>query len=723
MNEADRKIPLVALIGIPNSGKSTLLNKICGEKKAITAMEEHTTRDLNYGEDFWEGHFIRFVDTGGLVPDPKDVIQKEVQVKSWMAIANSDLLIWVVDRRQDPETISQEMLSRLWQAGKPFIVAINKVDDPNLDKEISEYAKLGGVNFVNVSAANGYGVNELMDQVVEQLEKAGFEPRVDNFEEVEEEVKEKKGRKMKKVRTKRDGSIEIYRENSSDGPGLYHSFESEDLRVNQIENIVFDFFGVIFETNGRKVLEELVNKYEVKGDNLKKLEKLLVRIPGKKRLYDVTFDTPEFWSVLYELLGQDESFKDEFLNILIKYNYVTKDAEKFINRQKEEGKKLYFISNILEISFENCLKTPVMQQFDGGVASYKVGMEKPNPGIYRVLLEKYNLDPEKTVFIDDKMENVQGARNVGMWSFWYSASQKGDLDKELEKIERGFVERVEKTPKVLLLGKPNVGKSSLFNALCQEEIQIVTEIAGTTLSVNDYLIEQPNRGKKYLLMDTVGIRKPGKRTFGVESFATYRTVQAAHEADVLCLILDGSQPVSHQDQLVAGICKEAKKGLVVIANKNDLVDDEQRAKFIKDFRNKFKFLKVDRFLWISAKDWQESFHKKENPGEVLDIWEAIDDAIVERKKYISREEIRKLFNYLMKKKPPNKLSTKKRPVIYDLLYVRAEPPTFHLLVKDRTTVHWSYVRFLENTLRKQFNLYNTGLVLKLVEVDRKKVYG
>src|SRR6056297_2729032 len=170
---SNQKIPLIALIGTPNSGKSTLLNHLTG-LKAVTAMEAHTTRDLNYGEDFWEGMFMRFVDTGGLVPDPKDQIQKEVQVKSWSAISQADLLIWVIDRKTDPDTLSQEIVQRVWQTGKPFVVAINKVDDPKLEASLADYAFLGTDSFVNISCNTGYGFNRLMDLVLKELLELGF---------------------------------------------------------------------------------------------------------------------------------------------------------------------------------------------------------------------------------------------------------------------------------------------------------------------------------------------------------------------------------------------------------------------------------------------------------------------------------------------------------------------------------------------------------------------
>jgi hypothetical protein len=217
--------------------------------------------------------------------------------------------------------------------------------------------------------------------------------------------------------------------------------------------------------------------------------------------------------------------------------------------------------------------------------------------------------------------------------------------------------------------------------------------------------------RKYVLLDSTGIRRPGQRTFGAESFATFRTIEEAYDADVICMVVDGSEPLAHQDQVVAGIVQQAKKGVVVIVNKADLVDELGRVKFQLEFEHKFQFLKIKKFVWVSAKT-----------GEGINlIWNSIDYALEERNMDISREELRKLFNYLMKQKPPKKLRLEKRPVVYDLLYDNSKTPTFELLVKNKSTIHWSYLRFLENTLRKNFGFVNTEIKVKAVNVSRKMV--
>ena len=648
---APKTTPLIALFGLPNSGKSTLLNRLSSTKKAIVAKEAHTTRDLNYVDATWDGLAMKLVDTGGLVPETEDNIQKQIQVKSWAALQQADILVWVIERRQNPETITDAILSRVWKLGKPVLIVINKVDDPNQDKEVSPYARLGGFDFVNVSAVNGYGLNDLLDILVEKAQEMGFEKSVEEGVVDNQKVRANRS-KSKLVVQDKEGGYQVVRERADGGiPGLFESYRTREVE-HEIPNIVLKLEGVALNQEGQ----------------------------------------------------------------------VEEQTRETLTQLRASGKKVYFWTQLpveqlqaLQTSFD------LQKYFDGGVIA---GAETTVSEVLAELFEEYDSTPEQSVFVDDEPGVVDLATQAGYWTILHSSYYAlGYILERIEGMEYGFVERLPATPKIILLGKPNVGKSSLFNALAEEDLQIVTDTAGTTLSVNDYLLkrtirhrnkvtgEESTREKDYILLDTTGIRKPGQRTFGAESFATYRTIEATYEADVVCLIVDGSQPLTHQDQVVAGIAHESRNGLVVIINKADLLDDEAKQQFLRSFHQAFRFLKVQEFVWVSAKN-------KENLGA---IWKAIDTSLYQRKRLISRGEVRKLFNYLMKQKPPKKLRTKKRPVIYDLVYTDTEPPTFELLIKDKTSIHWSYVRFLENIIRNQFGFEGTGIKLKVVQVNRKDV--
>jgi len=854
-----QKIPLVAFIGEPNVGKSTLLKKITGSKQIITANEPHTTRDLNYREDWWSGYLIRFVDTGGLVPDPDERIIKEVQIKSWSAIAEADLLVWVMDLKKDPETISQKILQRLWKTGKPFIIAVNKVDDPNLDANLADYAHFGGIGFVNISAHSGYGINELLDTIVDWLEQNGFE-KPSQLPEVFEE-NEYQNEKTKQVRQNIDGSYYIVRENTSEGPGLYSSVNKYE-KYPEVENVVLKLENVVCPLQNRSLLKYLnqnylpqltelelnqilISVYEkiVQNPNLKYWEEVVKELnleqkcnqkmkelwlenclvfdqdvfefivfakENNKRCFYLTYtiieeftekflqseivdyfdgglashwlDTSkpdlEFYKsflkkyqinpaktilvddnlenlltavklgikgilfrksqtdLVYELNQIENTPKptNQIKNIVFDLNGVCfkgaktnklegilkpweiVETKNFLVAQKLSGKKVFYLSNSDKQTLDFYSNSNLFKLFDGGMCSFEVGFGKNNPDFFQIFMKKYDLEPSETVFIDDTEINLQVALNQGLWTILFQQNQT-NLFQEMFKIEQDCRPRIPKIPKILLLGKPNVGKSSLFNWLIDKDLQIVTEIPGTTLSVNDYLIERPNK-QKLIILDSTGIRKPGQRTLGVETFATYKTIEAAQQADVICLVVDGSQPITHQDQVVAGICKEFQKGLVVIANKADLVSKEGRVKFQKEFQFKFNFLKIDKFIWVSTHAAKNQTQTKDSPNQ---IWDAINEALENRSKIITKTELRTLFNYLMRQKPPKKLRLKKRPIIYDLVHTSNDPPTFELLVKDPETIHWSYLRFLENIIRKQFSFKATGVVVKLTPINRKRV--
>jgi len=713
----DRKsVPTVAFVGLPNAGKSMLINRICGKNTAIVANEAHTTRDINEGYDWWENFYIRFVDTGGLVPDPADRIQKEVQITSWKAIASADLLVWVIDRRQDPDTISDVIVQRMWKSGKPFVVCINKVDNPNNETEIFEYVRLGGADFVNVSAMNGFGLNALLDSIVVQLKKLKFRPGNGPDESLDEsDFQEKKGKRHQVVRYSADGSIVVYRESGDKGkPGLFASAETEDVRAVKVSHICFDLDDVLVKLerySSEAVLDHIGQDRSHARQIWSTFNEILLANPHFSNLDGfVAAATTMFPD---SDVGGLEAVLDDIMENSVD---LGTDWKEQLNTLKENGYKLAMATNStikgrLEL-FEKKHGILFEEYFD----PRRVGCSKPDAKYYEYILKQWDAPAETTVFVDDMAENVTAARDAGMWGIQYIWDETVFAD-ELDKVERGFIPRVAKTPKILLLGKPNVGKSSLFNALSHSDQQIVTEIAGTTLSVNDTQIIIPKTGKEYVLLDSTGIRKAGKRTFGAETFATYRTIESAHEADVLLFIVDGSESITAQDLLVAGIAKETKAGLVVVVNKADIASIEDKEKFIKDFTYKMNFLKIDSFIWTSAllmKEGSPTYHTSE-------IWRAVDQAFLNRTQYLNRDEVRKVFNYLMKQKPPKKLHNKKRAVIYDLVYAKSAPPTFELLVKDKHTIHWSYVRFLENTLRKQFGFDNTGVKIILRQINKKSL--
>jgi epoxide hydrolase-like predicted phosphatase len=470
--QEESKIPVVALIGLPNAGKSSLINRLCEKKVAIVAKEAHTTRDLNNGEVEWVGHYFRLVDTGGLVPDPQDQIQKEVQIKSWGAIAQADLLVWVIDRKQNIDTISDSIIKKIWQTGKPFIIAINKVDDPNHDKSIAEYAKLGGNGFINICCNNGYNLGELCDEIIILLDQKGHHTaKAPELFELKKE-KPKVDQRLKKVEKTKDGTY-VIRQND----GLFESFneEAQFKLENDVDTLVFDFYNVVFEDGIDKTLEILGKDYKLNLEQKKLIRKAYLELDAASTEHEFS---QELVAKVIEITKKKINFEkySQLWDSLVKENDYVCD---FIKHQKSLGKNIVYITNIGS-SYESRKNSSIYKYFDGGVASCEVGVRKPDPKIFRLLLEKYDLKANKCVFIDDKQANVEAAKLLGFKTIQFDP-ETTDLDRELKILEN----KNPLPPKILFLGKPNVGKSSLFNSMVGKQIQIVTDIAGTTLSVNE----------------------------------------------------------------------------------------------------------------------------------------------------------------------------------------------------------------------------------------------
>jgi small GTP-binding protein len=480
------KIPLVALIGLPNSGKSSLTNRFSENRVAITANEAHTTRDLNYGECEWGGKYFRIVDTGGLVPDPEGKIQKAVQIKSWGAIAEADMLVWVIDCKQNIETISDEIIQKIWKTGKPFIVVINKVDDPNLDRSQADYAKLGGLGFMNISCNIGYNLGELADMIIKVLDEKGYSTNL-NQKPVMADVskyKHKEDRRLKSVERKLDGTYII-----RGADGIFESInEQREIEAEQsIDNIIFDFYGVVFTEHLDQSFDEIQAEFDLNSSQRKELMKMYLDIYEYEKI-----DHKAGEKNILKVFGKkvaDSLKSKKILEIPIEQIESTCI---FLKYQKSIGRNIYYISNIGK-SYQQRQTNEIYKYFDGGVASCDAGYEKPDKFIYKILLKKYNLNAKNCLFIDDKSGNVEVAKKLGMRVIVFKNGTT-DLEREMKILEG----KNPNPPKVLFLGKPNVGKSSLFNAMVGQEIQIVTDVAGTTLSVNTMEIERKKKSRLYL---------------------------------------------------------------------------------------------------------------------------------------------------------------------------------------------------------------------------------
>jgi GTPase len=250
--------------------------------------------------------------------------------------------------------------------------------------------------------------------------------------------------------------------------------------------------------------------------------------------------------------------------------------------------------------------------------------------------------------------------------------------------------------KVAIVGKPNVGKSMLLNAILGKERTIVSNVPGTTRDAIDTQVDF--MGKQVLLIDTAGIRKRGQIETGIEQYSVIRSMHAIDRCDVALLVLDATEMFSAQDTHIAGYIQQAVKGIVIIVNKWDLVKDEDQVLWAENTRKQFKFMAYAPVMFISAKTGRS----------VQDVMPQAYLVYQERIKVVPEAELRgAMRDAVASHNLPRK--GKMMLAVKGVTQVAVNPPTFVFKVNNTKLVHFSYKRFLENKLRESFGFMGTPL--------------
>ena len=263
--------------------------------------------------------------------------------------------------------------------------------------------------------------------------------------------------------------------------------------------------------------------------------------------------------------------------------------------------------------------------------------------------------------------------------------------------------------KVAVIGKPNVGKSSLINKILGQNRAIVSNIAGTTRDAIDTHFE--NETGKYILIDTAGVRKKSKVTESIEKFSIMRTLLAIERADVCLMMIDAQEGVTDQDAKIAGEAHEAGKGIIIVVNKWDAIEKENGTleNYRKKIYEKLSYLSYAPVIFISAKTGQR----------VPKLFELIHQVAEENSKRISTSVLNQVINEAIAMVQPPTDKGKRLKILYGT-QASTKPPTFVIFVNNKELFHFSYERYLINQFRKEFGLQGTPVRIMVREKGEEK---
>ena len=293
-----------------------------------------------------------------------------------------------------------------------------------------------------------------------------------------------------------------------------------------------------------------------------------------------------------------------------------------------------------------------------------------------------------------------------------SAASRLGIGDMLDEVAKHFTQEMleeaeDDRPRIAIVGKPNVGKSSLINKLTGENRVIVSDIAGTTRDAIDTDIKY--NGKEYVFIDTAGLRRKNKIKEELERYSIIRAVTAVERADVVIIVIDATEGVTEQDAKIAGIAHERGKGIIIAVNKWDAIekDDKTIYKHTEKIRQILSFMPYAEILFISAKTGQRTGR----------IFETIDVVLENNSMRVATGVLNEIMaEAVAMQQPPTDKG--KRLKLYYITQAAVKPPTFVIFVNDKNLMHFSYTRYLENKIREAFGFKGTSL--KFIIRERKE---
>jgi len=293
-----------------------------------------------------------------------------------------------------------------------------------------------------------------------------------------------------------------------------------------------------------------------------------------------------------------------------------------------------------------------------------------------------------------------------------SAASKLGIGDMLDEVTKHFPKRntdeeEDERPRIAIVGKPNVGKSSIVNKLLGENRVIVSDVAGTTRDAIDTTVRYNK--KDYIFIDTAGLRRKSKIKEEIERYSIIRAVTAVERADVVLLVIDASEGITEQDAKIAGIAHERGKGILIVVNKWDLIekDDKTMKQHTNRIREVLSFMSYAEILFISAETGQR----------IGKLYEYIDMIMANQTMRIATGVLNEIMTEAVAmQQPPSDKG--KRLRLYYITQVSVKPPTFVIFVNDKELMHFSYTRYIENQIRNAFGFKGTSL--KFIIRERKE---
>ncbi len=272
---------------------------------------------------------------------------------------------------------------------------------------------------------------------------------------------------------------------------------------------------------------------------------------------------------------------------------------------------------------------------------------------------------------------------------------------ELKKLKIPAFEKVVGIP-VAIVGKPNVGKSSLINKIFGQDRVVVSDIPGTTRTAIDVSVKFEN--DDYTFIDTAGLKKKAYRQAQPDVFSTFQTFKAIRKSDIVFFVIDSVEEITKQDMAIAGEILELRKGVIILVNKIDKYDGDQKA--LQDYVSRFF-----PFLWFAP-----VFFVSAQTGEGLEeALRAIKPIYQARGKVMPQEDLDRLLEYTLKKNPPRRMLDQKEPKIYGLEQIGTYAPMFNLIVNHPAAISTAYKRFLEKEIIKKMDFWGTPIKIHLTK--------